>query len=236
MIHDHFNNHVSELKYNLGKLSKLDLKILDIYFNNPEKTVRDMYKSFAKKRCKPMSYFVMLLKGLTQRSPSNTVVFECLERAMSYSGIQTCEITAEINKVFGTVFCEKAGRKIPAITYRERQDIPRRIERHAKLRGGTALIIPSGASVDTLEALRDVTMKVSLESDYLMRKILDDSLREHGIRTDIFKHSAILARISQLSAALPNHVRLKPSQVLRQFDEAIAMVNQREQERSPDKS
>lgn len=223
MIYRHYRDHITGLENTGYKLTKLDLLILDSYFTRPELTVKDVFAKYGKKRNKPLAYFKTILKGLSQNSLVNQVVHLTIEQAMSPQGLLSHELTATINTVFGSIFCERTGRTVSAATFADRKEIIRRLTRRATALAGSSAIVPSGARMPTLEAIRDSALTISARYDEEIAKVLRADLHQRGIKLTSEEFDFHIARIAQMSSHLPQSQRLSHESVRRQFDSVIAV-------------
>lgn len=221
-MQQHFLAHKANLK---GKLTKLDNEILDMYFNDPDKTIYGVYVRFRAQRRKALPYFQYLLKGLDKNTKPNQVAYMCWEAATSPSNITQEAVVAAIRTVYGEVTNERTGRLEINAHNGTYKDVVRRIHRIAARNGKQAIIHPLALPAMYGQRLLPAYQELAKSADLTIRAGL--KLISVGIPLTAAEHTAAATMVTRLMANTPETVKLTTSSLQTGVDSAAIAISSR---------
>lgn len=133
----HFREQEEELDLTL---TKIDVASRELYFYDPDMTLRGIYVRHRAQRRKPFSHFQMLLKGLDKYTPPNRVAYCCVRQASPEGYVTVENITKTMRKIYSEVINERTGKMEIDAPLGAYKDICRRIVRVGKKLGKDIII------------------------------------------------------------------------------------------------
>lgn len=211
MLTKHYQTHVSKLRQ---KPTKLDLEIIDYYFNTPKATIKSCFTRYKVRRGKPLAHYSMLLKGLMKNTPESEVLLQVAPKLSKSRPMTDEEFNKAIYEIYGSEKDEYTNRVRSNLKYTDRRNLKQRIQRYVEAQGLKVNIrdshIPLSVEAEDL-------VRISEQSQELIRLLRNTIQSELGLSEGEAKAFAI--RMVEHTDGVASVVQKDLSRTLKQLEQ-----------------
>lgn len=198
------------------KNSIIDKKFIREYVADPDATVLSIFKKYQKRRGKPRLHFETRLKGLVKHTPENFTVYSLALIAFSEGGFSYPDIRKHGEKYYGTTVDEFTGRTVVNMTFRDIDNVLRKLNTLGRKLGCRVLLRKNGAPANAQIAGDTMTTDTASKVTEMATQLLKEQCEAQGIVVTDAELRQMVAYSLLKSSAMHSSLRIDTASSKRQ--------------------